>query len=558
MQDVKALLEQKSSPATTSSHAIGYKPRGFLPTNTFIFHGRETLVKELVQTLTQGLVDGELPRIALLGAGGMGKTSTALAVMAHPDLKMHFIDTNLIWVPCVKANSVSLFLDALYTSLEPSRIRGDVQRTIISELQESGSLVLLLDNFETPWNVTDEHSEVEDILRQISNISHIALFITMWASDPPCDGIPWKLWNIKPTDANASNQIFTEINPSATGDFNLATLLSELGYMPLAITLMARLGKSTKSSVEDFLKNYRTLSTALLSRGTDAQHSMDKCISLSIDSKLMKDCSDALTLLAILSMLPVGTSSITLQKWWASEISNFLVALDTLRDASLVEDRNNTFYILPVICTYMLDSSHFPKQVHALIIKTVCNVLDHYKLSPGDGSFKENTSAIILEEVNLQTILLQVIDSDVTVINALLILACHQTKTKPSTAVIKYALKLAERADQPKLLAKTLTYYGDILHELDKYDQALEQFARAHTIYSSISERVHAVECLLMQVEVHSYAGPDLERSKSIINRAQSEAKTFDNKHCFGRCLYSLGKAYRQAYQYKEAYTYLH
>lgn len=115
MDDIKAILNERQSATGCSSRL---RSRCLPPANTDIFYGRDTLVAELVHIVTNDSdFEGQKrPQICILGPGGMGKTTTALAVMAHSDTKRHFPDS-LVWVPCVKATSTALFLDTLYWSL---------------------------------------------------------------------------------------------------------------------------------------------------------------------------------------------------------------------------------------------------------------------------------------------------------------------------------------------------------------------------------------------------------------------------------------------------------
>jgi GTPase SAR1 family protein len=52
-----------------------------LPSEPEIFHGRETELTKILGLFSQGN-----PRIAILGAGGMGKTSLARAVIHHTEV----------------------------------------------------------------------------------------------------------------------------------------------------------------------------------------------------------------------------------------------------------------------------------------------------------------------------------------------------------------------------------------------------------------------------------------------------------------------------------------
>ncbi|KAG6912966.1 hypothetical protein DXG01_010732, partial [Tephrocybe rancida] len=159
---VTAMLAQGSAAHSTSP------TRALIPANTHIFHGRDTLVAELFGVL----VGGSRRHICLLGPGGMGKTSTSLAVMNHPNLEAHFAEHLRVWVPCVKAPSTALLIDTLCTSLGISTKSGNPLSDILSVLRTSPPIVLVLDNFETPWSAAEGQSEVEQVIRDINRIPH--------------------------------------------------------------------------------------------------------------------------------------------------------------------------------------------------------------------------------------------------------------------------------------------------------------------------------------------------------------------------------------------------
>jgi ATP-dependent Clp protease ATP-binding subunit ClpA len=157
-----------------------------IPLKPGIFHGRDDLVEEIAQLL----VKKETAHVCLLGPGGMGKTSVSLAVVELPLIKEQFPGGNCVWVPCIEATSAALLLEILYIQLQ---VPGDKQVTlekIISHLNASKQpRLILLDNFETPWNApgTGTQKQIEDILRQLAELSHIAIFITMRGTNPPCN-----------------------------------------------------------------------------------------------------------------------------------------------------------------------------------------------------------------------------------------------------------------------------------------------------------------------------------------------------------------------------------
>ncbi|KAF8074034.1 hypothetical protein FPV67DRAFT_1666763 [Lyophyllum atratum] len=539
MEDVKAILNNRPTAVLSSSQS---GTRALVPANTGNFHGRDGLVAELVRVLMDVSDGQERPRVCLLGPGGMGKTCTARAIMAHPDMKQYLPDGSRVWVPCVKATSVSLFLDTLYSSLGTTRNTGNTHDDIIFELQLSEGLVLLLDNFETPWSIDGGRAEVEQILRDISRIPRISFLVTMRSATPPCDDIQWHVVNLPAVDSDAARRIYTNIYAKGHDDAKLPELLELVGHMPLAITLMAKVGKLTGLSAEDLVKEYNENGTAMLEQGSDKEHSMDICIGLSVYGPSMGRHPEAFNLLATLAMLPVGTTYNKLKNWWAPSLPNLSGALAVLREISLAEEQNSTFLVLPVIRRYILDPSRFPPTVRISMIESACNFVSQHTSSRGDDMHKDHTAALSIEEGNLLAILLESTQPRPKLITSLLALARHQESTRPRIDVIQHALKLVhEMEDNSSLLGTTHFCYGDILTGLNRYDDAQEHYTLARDSFLSIPDMQQAAQCLLKVVDANVYLKSVYEDDKALIEKARSEFGAINDPHGLSWCLYHSG-----------------
>ncbi|KAG6846177.1 hypothetical protein H0H93_015586, partial [Arthromyces matolae] len=308
MNDVKTILDQRLPAAACGMLSLSRAP---IPSNSAIFHGRDELVAELVEII----MDRTQPKhVCILATGGMGKTSTALAVMAHPGIIARFPNDLRVWVPCIKATSVSLFLDTLHSSLAVLKRTGDVRADILTELEMSQPIILLLDNFETPWNVQGAQSDVEHILRDIGQIPHVTIFFTMKSSTAPCGDLPWHCINLQAVDEMASRRIYSSWCPEGLGDPNLSRLLNAIGHMPLAVVLMAKIAHLTGLDAEELVNRFEMVGPSVMDLGSDGENNMDACISVSVNSPRMNDHPRAFDLLCILSMLPTGTSYDMLSK----------------------------------------------------------------------------------------------------------------------------------------------------------------------------------------------------------------------------------------------------
>ncbi|KAJ7596115.1 hypothetical protein C8J56DRAFT_395717 [Mycena floridula] len=406
------------------------RSRGYMPAPNDKLYGRDKEIEEIVRILTAkpesqqsplarriftmksgSSQSGKRVRFALLGAGGQGKTALALKVMAHPAIRRCYSMKNSVWVPCEGASSPALLLDVLITSLAIIKDTHNTIKDILDELRRTSQpIILLLDNFETPWNSPGGRGAVASILRDLAQFPHVALFITMRATVAPCEEIDWEERRIQALNPNASFQLFVTVYPKSREDDRLSELLEILGHMALAVKLMARYGKNTRCTVEELISRYTITGTAMLgpTQGSDPQNSVAISISTSLESALVRGELNAHILLSIIAMLPSGTALDTLQQWWAPNLENFDGALRALLEASLLEHGTTTYFVLPVIRSYLLEDSRMPSNIHDSLVHAASKFLkQHRSTIPGEESFQHDMQTRAAEEINLQSILLQ-------------------------------------------------------------------------------------------------------------------------------------------------------
>ncbi|KAG6905880.1 hypothetical protein DXG01_017120 [Tephrocybe rancida] len=535
--DVRAMLAQGSPAHSTSSQM-----RALIPANTHIFHGRDTLVAELVGVL----IGSSRRHICLLGPGGMGKTSTSQAVMNHPDVEAHFAEHLRVWVPCVKAPSTALLIDTLCTSLGISTKSGNPLSDILSVLRTSPPIVLVLDNFETPWSAAEGQSEVEQVVRDINQIPHVTLFVTIRSSSPPCEDLPWHCVDLPAVDATAARDIYISWYPKGNEGPGLPGLLELIGNMPLAVMLMAKFAALTGLSAEDVAEKYKALGTVVMGQGLDAKTSMDICIGLSVNSPRMAAHPEAFELLCAIAMLPAGTSYEILFKWWARDL---IGGLGVLKDTSLVAQNGSTIFVLPVIQRYILHDSRFSKQVGMSMIESACRFLEAHASDINDELYKSHSAAVSAEEGNLEAVLLTTPDSraiqDSSLLHIIrdgfLLLARHQRNHSARVNIIERALHLVRHIDDNILQGDLLFSYGESLNRADR-NNGRKQLEAALGHFSSASDRVRAAKCRLNLVyAMAGLADETLERCQEIIMDAQADCEATGDEGLAARCLVSLG-----------------
>jgi hypothetical protein len=223
--------------------------------------------------------------------------------------------------------------------------------------------------------------------------------------------------------------------------------------MPFAVTLMAKLGMEGMSTAKELLDAWHKSGPDILS--DKHEESMNRSISLSVESDLVKRNPNAITLLSILSFLPAGTTKENL-RWWApdSAMQSSMIpsAIATLTKAALLVEnkRENSgsrvLFVVSVVQSFMQQHGRIEEKVRKQIQSSCCEyVLDH-ACRPDDPTFSVKSKALAAEDTNIQSILFgspHTIRSDRT-IEAVIAFSWHRCDTKPDLEIANHAVKAAK------------------------------------------------------------------------------------------------------------------
>ncbi|KAJ7309488.1 hypothetical protein DFH08DRAFT_823428 [Mycena albidolilacea] len=177
-----------------------------LPSEPKIFQGCESKVENIMKMLTL-----ESPRIAILGGGGMGKTSLARAVH-HPDTSAKFEDRLFVIAESATTSIELAALIGLHVGLNPGPI--------------SYNLWFL-------WEPIQSRGGIEEFLAILTAVEHLALI---------------------PLSVKAAQQIFIEITDNVYGKEETVQILQFTDNMPLAVDLIAHLSDYEMSWLDGTLK----------------------------------------------------------------------------------------------------------------------------------------------------------------------------------------------------------------------------------------------------------------------------------------------------------------
>ncbi|THV01141.1 hypothetical protein K435DRAFT_854110 [Dendrothele bispora CBS 962.96] len=284
-----------------------------------VFKGREELVTQGVDVLCQRT----LRFLAILGAGGMGKTSLPLHIMDSDLVKTKFSGRRY-FIPC------ELFEDA------ESLVLGLIH-----------VMELTIQENRTPLNHGDSRIGVKNLLEKIANFEKVSLIITMQGPDGPGD-IRWEKLGDKsgiptllPAPAKVAFKAFASNNLQISGDSEsqIDSLLCQLEYVPLAIRLSAQHIK--RVPLKALIRMWEKDKTSILAEPTKPGRLTSVSFSIAkLSIQIFRVEGRTLKLLSAISFLPDGISFWVeyLHQMFPGEGLNFNVS--TLLDSSLINVQN--------------------------------------------------------------------------------------------------------------------------------------------------------------------------------------------------------------------------
>ncbi|KAK7055496.1 AAA domain-containing protein [Favolaschia claudopus] len=299
-----------------------------LPGAPQVFHGRESELRDIVHGLMHSAA-----RLAILGPGGIGKTTLTKAALHDPQVVAKY--SARYFVCCDSAQTVENLAAVVASGLglQPS---GQMSEDIVQYLSAQTSCLVVLDNFETPWEPAEHRSKVEDFLAVLGSFPHVSLLVTMRGQERPLK-TRWTrpfLPALAPLSSEAAHRTFMDI-ADTDGD-DEAPLVSDLlvlaGNLPLAVTLLASIAQL--DGCDSVLARWKTESVSLLSDGFDKATNLETSLRLSLSSPRITSSPGALQLLSVLALLPDGILDTDL-RLASCPISDILHCKSTLIRTSL-------------------------------------------------------------------------------------------------------------------------------------------------------------------------------------------------------------------------------
>jgi tetratricopeptide (TPR) repeat protein len=404
-------------------------------------------------------------------------------------------------------------------------------------------------------------------------LSHVAILVTMRGKHPPCDkATRWQSKTIESTDEAACLRIYHDINPDSENDPDVARLLEALGHMPFAVTLIARLGVEGQSTAKDLLGAWLKSGPDIFSN--NPEQSMNRSIRLSVESDLVKRNPNAITLLAILSLLPAGTTKDNL-RWWAAALETSMIpsAIATLSQAALLVEnkRENSvspvLFVVPVVQSFMQQHNRIGSEIWKQIHSSCCEYVLAHACRVDDPIYPKNSKVLAAEDTNIQSILFNsrisrhASPSDRTM-EALIAFSWHRCDTKPNLETANHVVTAAKDSGVERYIASAMWCLGQTYADLGDHRTSYDHLQEAYRLFNALPpgevdlQRLGG-QCGINLVDAARLTLRDKDMVLSLAWEVERKSAALSDDLVHGRSLVSLGAALLKAQRPLEALHYL-
>ncbi|TFY63415.1 hypothetical protein EVG20_g6323 [Dentipellis fragilis] len=541
LEELSAMFDEFRTQANKPQQIPQRDP---LPAKPPLFFGRDDIVRDTVETLLRR------GHVALIGPGGIGKSSIARAVLHDEALVEKYREHRVfIRYDDFQASQLTFdtFLDRIARALGIPASKVDRHASISSYLTKNDVFVVL-DNAETfldmPRGADQAAGRIADAIDGFGALPSVTILLTTRSRVLPPDFICTPL-TVPVLQPNAAREMFLAVYHGNISPQIVDKLLSALDFHPLCINLLAHAARQNEWTPEDLVNSWEREQTRLFDNGGGKVQSLTVTIELSLNSPAIRQMgNDALRIMQVAAFLPQGINTKLLGEMFPT-VSNAWAIVDTLCKQSLTFKIKGSHFVTMLAPIRLYISSQYNKPLPSAIT-LFPNVAAHYhaKIAKSWGAQTsepdvEGQTWIRTEDVNIE----RVIALDITVpedvdtsyqscatfLDMLIAHKSRPTSLRPVVLALpdQYprqlrisSLRIPVSIGQDRsLIARKghcVIRLGKLSQHLGRYDDALELYGEAKRLFTLAKYPKSITGCLAQQGHIYSTLGQYIQAEAAL------------------------------------------
>ncbi|KAJ8591056.1 hypothetical protein M405DRAFT_860847 [Rhizopogon salebrosus TDB-379] len=500
----------------SDTNALKHRPM-VPPSRPSIFYGRDTLLEELT-----GLVVNE-KHIALIGPGGMGKSSLAKAILNQPLIAERFADRRFfVTYDALDPSTITFeaFMARLAEALGTTVTGSDPMYQISTFLALARALVVL-DNAETFEEANG--SSIHPAISQIADIPGVTLILTS-RSRRNAPNVSWITKDIPSLDLSSAKAAFFQIYHQPRGidaEDGVATLLTELEFHPLSINLLANAAQKNSWSLATLVKRWDDRHSKVLDYGKGKLQSLSDTMQLSISSPSIQDLGEGgRNTLAVIAFLPQGLNE-NLAGDLLPSLPQVNAICDVLCTQSLVYRQAGFAKMLAPIRHYVQDSLPPPDPICLRDIRAF-----YYGAL---GQQRANSVDVIKSDhINIEHIIALGLTAPhgaeeacgvcFQFLQFLVAIAPRPTSLAPAI------FKITENSSTWKRKGTCLFTLGSLYDILSRFTEGIKTFQAAEVLFLAASDHERVAACVTKRADVYTKLGRFIQSKRVLENFEHSDS----------------------------------